>query len=47
MRFFPPIVTGPIIIAIGLTLSGSAISNCNQNWWIAVLAIAIIVVCNI
>ena len=47
MRCFPPIVTGPIIIAIGLTLSGSAIGNCNQNWWIALLAIAIIIVCNI
>ena len=47
MRFFPPIVTGPIIIAIGLTLSGSAIGNCGQNWWIALLAIAIIIVCNI
>ena len=47
MRFFPPIVTGPIIIAIGLTLSGSAIQNCNTNWWIALLAIVIIVVCNI
>ena len=47
MRFFPPIVTGPIIIAIGLTLSGSAIQNCNTNWWIALLAIAIIIVCNI
>ena len=47
MRFFPPIVTGPIIIAIGLTLSGSAIGNCNQNWWIAILAIAIIIICNI
>ncbi|MBE6222506.1 MAG: uracil-xanthine permease [Bacteroidales bacterium] len=47
MRFFPPIVTGPIIIAIGLTLSGSAIQNCNQNWWIAILAILIIIVCNI
>ncbi|MBO6169617.1 MAG: uracil-xanthine permease [Bacteroidales bacterium] len=47
MRFFPPIVTGPIIIAIGLILSGSAINNCNHNWWIAILAIAIIVVCNI
>ncbi len=47
MRFFPPIVTGPIIISIGLTLSGSAIGNCNQNWWIALLAIAIIIVCNI
>ena len=47
MRFFPPIVTGPIIIAIGLTLSGSAIQNCNQNWWIDILAILIIIVCNI
>ena len=47
MRFFPPIVTGPIIIAIGLTLSGSAIQNCTQNWWIALLAIAIIIVCKI
>ena len=47
MRFFPPIVTGPIIIAIGLILAGSAINNCTQNWWIALLAIAIIVVCNI
>ena len=47
MRFFPPIVTGPIIIAIGLSLSGSAINNCTQNWWIAALAIAIIIVCNI
>ena len=47
MRFFPPIVTGPIIIAIGLILAGSAINNCNQNWWIALLAIAIIIFCNI
>ena len=47
MRYFPPIVTGPIIIAIGLILAGSAINNCNQNWWIALLAIVIIIVCNI
>ncbi len=47
MRFFPPVVVGPIIIAIGLCLSGSAIQNCCQNWWIAILAIAIIIVCNI
>ena len=47
MRFFPPVVTGPIIIAIGLTLSGSAIQNYTQNWWIALLAIVIIIVCNI
>ena len=47
MRFFPPIVTGPIIIAIGLTLSKSAIDNCKQNWVVAVLAILVVVVCNI
>ena len=47
MRFFPPIVTGPIIIAIGLTLSSSAIGNCSANWLIAVIAIAIIIICNI
>jgi uracil permease len=47
MRFFPPIVTGPIIIAIGLTLSSSAIANCAANWWIAILAIAVVIVCNI
>ena len=47
MRYFPPIVTGPIIIAIGLTLSGSAIQNCAQNWWIALVAVAIILACNI
>ena len=43
MRFFPPIVTGPIIIAIGLTLSSSAINNCKGNWLIAVVAIAIVI----
>ena len=47
LRYFPPIVTGPIIIAIGLTLSGSAIQNCSQNWWIAIVAVLIVVVCNI
>ena len=47
MRFFPPVVTGPIIISIGLILSSSAINNCMANWWIALLAIAIIVICNI
>ena len=43
MRFFPPIVTGPIIIATGLTLSSSAINNCKANWLIAVVAIAIVI----
>lgn len=47
MRFFPPIVTGPIIISIGLTLSSSALDNCATNWWIALVAILVVVVCNI
>ena len=47
MRFFPPIVTGPIIIAIGLILSQSAIDNCTANWWLALVAIVTIIVCNI
>ena len=47
MRFFPPVVVGPIIIAIGLCLSGSAIQNCASNWWIAILALVIIIIANI
>lgn len=47
MRFFPPIVTGPIIICIGLSLAGSAVSNCRTNWIVAIVAIAVVVACNI
>lgn len=47
MKFFPPIVTGPIIIAIGLTLSTSAINNCSADWLIALVAIALVIICNI
>ncbi len=47
MRFFPPVVTGPIIIAIGLILAPSAINNCSSNWWIALLAIVVVIACNI
>lgn len=47
MRFFPPVVTGPIIICIGITLSSGAINNCASNWWIALIAIAVVIICNI
>ncbi len=47
MKFFPPIVTGPIIIAIGLNLSASAIANCETNWLVALVAIVVGIVCNI
>ena len=46
MKFFPPVVTGPIIIAIGLNLAPSAINNCTTNWLVAIFAIAVVIVCN-
>ena len=47
MRFFPPIVTGPVIICIGMTLANSAINNCEANWPLALVAIAVVVIFNI
>ncbi len=47
MKFFPPVVTGPIIIAIGLGLAGSAVNNCTTNWLIAFIALAIVIIFNI
>ena len=47
MRFFPPIVTGPVIMAIGLTLSGTAIGSCSANWLVALAAILVVVCCSI
>ncbi len=47
MRFFPPVVTGPIIISIGLILAPSAIASASTDWLLAFMALAIIVACNI
>ena len=47
MRFLPPVVTGPIIICIGLSLASSAVTNASSNWLIAIVAFAIIVIFNI
>ncbi len=47
MRFFPPVVTGPIIISIGLILAPSAITNCATNWPIAVTALLTVIIFNI
>ena len=47
MKFFPPVVTGPIIIAIGLILAPSAIENCQSNWLLAFVALATVIACNI
>lgn len=47
LHFFPPVVTGPVVIAIGLVLSGSAISNCQTNWPLAILAIVTVIVSSV
>lgn len=47
MRFLPPVVTGPMIICIGLSLAPSAIANCSVNWPLALIAAAIVIICNI
>ncbi|MBE6473234.1 MAG: uracil-xanthine permease [Coriobacteriaceae bacterium] len=47
MRYFPPVVTGPIVICIGLILASSAVTNCQTNWLVAVIAILTIIICNV
>lgn len=47
MRYLPPVVTGPIIILIGLSLAPSAINNASTNWWLALLSIAVVIAANI
>lgn len=47
MRFLPPVVTGPIIVCIGLTLAPSAVSNASNNWMLALIALGTIIVFNI
>ncbi|MEI3190206.1 MAG: uracil-xanthine permease family protein [Lachnospiraceae bacterium] len=47
MRYLPPVVTGPVIICIGLSLASSAINNASTNWFLAFVALAVIIVFNI
>lgn len=47
MRFLPPVVTGPIIICIGLSLAPSAVTNASTNWLLALIALSVIIVFNI
>ena len=47
MRFLPPVVTGPIIICIGLSLAPSAVNNASTNWIFALIALAVIIIFNI
>lgn len=47
MKLFPPVVTGPIIIAIGLCLAPSALNNCATCWPLAIVALCIVIGFNI
>ena len=47
MRFFPPVVPGPIIICIGLVLSPVAINSCNGGWPVSLVAIVTVLICSI
>ena len=47
MKFLPPVVTGPIIICIGLSLAPSAVSNASSNWFLALIALVVVIAFNI
>ncbi|SEK89014.1 uracil permease [Pseudobutyrivibrio ruminis] len=47
MKFLPPVVTGPIIICIGLSLAPSAIQNASSHWFLAIIALSVVIIFNI
>lgn len=47
MRFLPPVVTGPMIICIGLSLAPSAVTNASTNWFLALVALGTVIIFNI
>ncbi|MCH4887793.1 uracil permease [Acidaminobacter sp. JC074] len=42
IKFFPPVVTGPIIIVIGLKLAPVAVGMASENWALALIAFAVV-----
>ncbi len=47
MKFFPPVVTGPIIIGIGMVLAPVAINSCTSDWPVALTAIVAVILFSI
>ncbi|EOD01298.1 uracil-xanthine permease family protein [Caldisalinibacter kiritimatiensis] len=45
--FFPPVVTGPMIIVIGLILSPVAIEMASQNWLVALVVVATVILTSV
>ena len=46
LKYFPPVVTGPMVVAIGLSLSGSAITNVTSDWLVSMVAIVVVIASN-
>ncbi|MBC3515865.1 uracil-xanthine permease [Neobittarella massiliensis] len=42
-KTFPPVVTGPVIVVIGLTLAPTGISMAQVNWPVALFTLAVII----
>lgn len=47
ISFFPPVVTGPIIMVIGLNLAPTAIDMASANWIMALIAFVIVLYVNV
>ena len=43
-RIFPPVVIGPVIILIGITLAGTGVQMAEENWVLALISLATAVI---
>lgn len=43
-RIFPPVVIGPVIILIGITLAGTGVKMAEENWMLALISLATAVI---
>lgn len=43
-RIFPPVVIGPVIILIGITLAGTGVKMAEENWVLALISLATAVI---
>jgi uracil permease len=46
-RLFPPVVIGPVIILIGLSLASAGVKMAQSNWILAIISLAVAVICSI
>ena len=46
-KLFPPVVIGPVIILIGLSLAGAGVNMAQENWILAIVSLAVAVAASI